>query len=132
MRILICGSRKWSDADAIAHEFDLTPPDEVVTGDAPGADALAWAEALSRGVTRFRFFANWSEFGRAAGPIRNQKMLDEGVDEVWAFSDDFYSPHSGTRDMCRRAYQAGIPATLFEHDGGRCWGHLLTESDFRD
>jgi hypothetical protein len=62
-----------------------------------------WADVF--GVP-FRIFpANWKKHGRAAGPMRNQQMLDEGKpDLVIAFPGG-----SGTADMVRRAKAAGVP-----------------------
>lgn len=54
------------------------------------------------------FPANWSQYGHAAGPIRNQKMLDQNPDLVIAFHFDL--EHSkGTKDMINRAKKACIP-----------------------
>src|SRR5262249_16770583 len=45
----------------------------------------------------------WDELGKKAGPLRNQRMLDEGKpDLVVAFPGG-----GGTKDMVRRAVQAG-------------------------
>jgi DNA-binding MurR/RpiR family transcriptional regulator len=55
--------------------------------------------------------ADWEAYGKAAGPIRNQRMLDEGKpDLVIAFSD--LPTTSGTYDMIKRAKAAGIPVYL--------------------
>ena len=48
--------------------------------------------------------ADWQKHGRAAGPIRNQQMLDEGKpDLVVAFDGG-----RGTADMIARAEKAGV------------------------
>jgi len=54
----------------------------ILSGCAPGADTLGieWAEA--KGIQVARFPADWNTHGRAAGPIRNQQMLDEGKPEL--------------------------------------------------
>ena len=50
------------------------------------------------------FPAEWDKYGVSAGPIRNQKMIDEGKpDLVFAFPGG-----RGTTDMIRRAAVAGI------------------------
>lgn len=50
------------------------------------------------------FRANSRKHGRAAGPIRNQQMLDEGKPHlVVAFPGG-----TGTADMVRRAQAAGV------------------------
>ena len=48
--------------------------------------------------------AQWDVYGRRAGPIRNQEMIDEGKpDGVVAFPGG-----KGTADMVRRAEAAGL------------------------
>ncbi len=50
MHVLICGSRSWTDAEAIRREVEALPPDAVVIhGAAPGADirSTSWGPALS-------------------------------------------------------------------------------------
>lgn len=56
-----------------------------------------------------QFPADWSRHGKAAGPIRNQQMLDEGKpDIVVAITDKPLEESRGTADMVRRAQAAGI------------------------
>ncbi len=50
------------------------------------------------------FHAEWMKYGKAAGPIRNARMLAEGKpDLVVAFPGG-----RGTADMLRRVREAGI------------------------
>ena len=54
---------------------------------------------------------------RAAGPIRNQRMLVEGKpDLVIAFHDDLESSR-GTKDMIKRSLKAGIRVWHYSHTG---------------
>ena len=72
----------------------------VIHGGARGADDLArqWGE-ISVGIEGVEFRADWTAHGKAAGMIRNQRMLDEGrPDLVVAFPGG-----RGTADMVRRA-----------------------------
>lgn len=59
---------------------------------------------------------DWNRYGKAAGPIRNQQMLDEGKpDIVVAFSDTLVKPNgkpTGTGDMVIRAKKADLPVIL--------------------
>jgi len=56
--------------------------------------------------------AKWSKHGRAAGPIRNQEMIDEcKPDLVVAFPGG-----RGTADMVRRAKAAGIRVIEVQHN----------------
>ncbi len=82
------------------------PDDEdvtFVTGMAYGADQLPlYWEHLSN-VTVEKYPAKWDEHGRGAGHIRNQQMLDTGIDLVIAFKGGV-----GTADMVRRAKKANV------------------------
>lgn len=116
-RILICGDRDWTDAPLITAAISgLAPGTVVIHGAAPGADSMAGcAAALQEGLTVLTFPARWSTEGRAAGILRNQRMLEEGrPTEVWAFHDDL-AHSTGTRDMVRRATEAGLPVQVFQH-----------------
>jgi hypothetical protein len=108
MRVLVCGGRGYADRDWLFRELDglklARGITVVISGCAPGADTLGieWAEL--RNIEIARFPADWQKHGRAAGPIRNQQMLDEGrPDLVIAFPGG-----RGTADMVRRATKAGI------------------------
>src|SRR5690606_25211324 len=80
------------------------PISVLIHGAARGADSIAGQWAASRGVEALSFPANWTRDGKAAGPIRNQRMLDEGQpDVVIAFPGG-----GGTADMVRRAKAAGV------------------------
>jgi len=118
MRVIICGSRNWKEED-ILPEFRIetyikTLPSNavIVLGDAPGADKTADRIARERGHTVIEFKANWDLYGDAAGPIRNQEMLDFGVDRVAAFHEDIVNS-KGTKDMLDRARKAMIPTVMF-------------------
>jgi hypothetical protein len=65
------------------------------------------------GIPVLSFPADWARFGRAAGPIRNQRMLDEGKPTlVLAFHNNIVES-KGTKDMVKRARKAGIRVRLF-------------------
>lgn len=118
MRILVTGSRDWSDGPAVyqaidqyAYEIGPTEQLTIVHGDCPtGADRIAkqWAlEHDSRGVYEEPHPALWDIDGYPqAGPMRNQRMVDLGADICLAFPLD---GSRGTRDCMRRAKAAGIP-----------------------
>ena len=109
-RVLVCGGRNYDDHERLFDELDSlgTPPHHHVTvlihGGALGADHWANVWAYERGVSRVAYRADWKRYGKAAGPIRNQQMIDEGKpDLVIAFPGGF-----GTANMIRRAEAAGI------------------------
>lgn len=80
----------------------------VIHGHCPdGADKIADEIAKSElglvvGETLLRMPAEWRRYGKAAGPIRNQRMLNElHPTIVYAFRAGKKS--SGTDDMIKRA-----------------------------
>jgi YspA, cpYpsA-related SLOG family len=114
MRLLVCGSRTFSDGsylydilDEVSIKYDI---DVLIHGDAKGADTLAkeWAETV--GLDKIEAYpADWDKHGRAAGPIRNKQMLDEGKpDLVVAFIDKPLDQSRGTKNMVEIAKKAGI------------------------
>jgi hypothetical protein len=121
--VLVCGSRTWGDCWPIqvllaGLKDDIARNGEAICilhGDARGADAEADVWARYNGFRVIRYPAKWDEHGKAAGPIRNQEMLDHGFPEhVIAFCDDLENS-KGTADMVRRAKKAGIPTYVVSH-----------------
>jgi YspA, cpYpsA-related SLOG family len=118
-RILVCGSRTWSDIEAIRTVLDTRPDTGVVLihGGARGADRLAGQYAAERGWPVESYPADWNRHGKAAGFIRNQRMIDEGRStEVVAFTDKPLHESRGTADMVRRSRRSGIPVFVAEWD----------------
>ena len=115
MRLLVCGDRNWWDALTIRTELFSRMPSVVIEGEARGADTIAREEAESLGIPVEKYPADWEKHGRAAGPIRNKQMIDEGKpDFVLAFHDD-YENSRGTRNMVSQAQDRGIPTTVWHH-----------------
>lgn len=109
MRVLVCGGREYADhahvRDVLCEIDAKTPILCIIHGGAPGADSLGqwWADGAGCRVEVYP--AAWQTHGKAAGPLRNQRMVDEGKpDLVVAFPGG-----RGTADMVRRAEKAGIP-----------------------
>lgn len=107
MRVLVCGGRDFRNSPMMARvlgEVGTHRISVVIHGGAPGADTMAGSWASAFGVRCETYDADWS-LGPKAGPIRNQRMIDEGKpDLVVAFPGG-----KGTADMVRRAKKAGIP-----------------------
>lgn len=108
MRVLVCGGRdfrNWPRLDAALRDLLVDQPDQaIIQGGAKGADCLAAAWGFWKSVPVEEYAAEWEIYGKKAGGIRNQKMLDEGrPDVVLAFPGG-----KGTADMVKRAELAGI------------------------
>ena len=119
MRVLVCGSRTFLDAqiiyDVLGGHRQAWSPIVIMHGGARGADEIAarWADANH--VVAEAFPADWANHGKGAGPIRNQKMLDQGKpDRVLAFIDKPLEDSRGSADMARRARAAGIPTYVVQ------------------
>ena len=109
MRVLVCGGRDYADHGTIWRTMDgireRTSFSTLIEGGATGADMWCrkWAKC-QHGMEIETHLADWRKHGRAAGPLRNQRMLDEGrPDLVVAFPGG-----RGTADMVCRARAAGI------------------------
>jgi hypothetical protein len=111
MRILVCGSRHFNDLDQMEEVMfqNFYPGDILIHGDAKGADRLAERTAQPYVIVE-RYPAKWKEYGKRAGPIRNQQMLEEGKPDLVIA---FLAPNSkGTKDMVARAEKAGVPVKV--------------------
>lgn len=84
MRIVIAGSRDhdylykrlvFNSLDKLAGNNRIT---EVISGAGTGVDTYAIEWAQKRGIEYQTFEAQWGKLGKAAGPIRNVQMLNEG------------------------------------------------------
>lgn len=80
MKIIIAGSRSFNDYEyfkaCIATFNKYRTITEVVSGGAKGADALGERYADENGIPVKKFEADWSAYGKRAGPIRNRAMAE--------------------------------------------------------
>jgi len=123
LRLLVCGSREWTDRDLLAVTVDQAvtehgrgrPGVVLIHGGARGADRLAGQLARARGWELEVYPAEWDRDGRSAGVRRNHRMLQTGRPElVLAFTDDLAASR-GTADMVCRARRAGLPVLVVGH-----------------
>lgn len=116
MRVLVTGSRHWTDRRAIEEAFAAFAPTLVITGAAGGADRLADRIAEVRGINRCIWPANWAGYGKGGGPVRNRLMFDEmGPDLVLAFP---LTGSVGTRHMISYARSKGCRVLVWGEDFG--------------
>ena len=110
MRVLVCGSRDWTDETRIFQRLSLLPfGTEIISGAASGADSLAAMVAQTLGFTVREFPADWNRHGRSAGYIRNNEMLNEDPDLVIAFWD---GQSRGTAHTIYEAHNRAIPVEV--------------------
>ena len=122
-RILVCGGRDFNNKILLHDVLDhicldrgwVLQPDDygnylpdvvIIEGGAKGADRLAFDWAITNWCTVQTYKADWEAHKKAAGPIRNEKMLKEGKpDLVVAFPTE---KSKGTWHMVDIAKKAGV------------------------
>lgn len=120
-RILVTGSRDWTDRDTIGDALliawlDLGKPEDAVL--VQGECHLGGADEIAAQIWRRFGFpveghpAEMGPDGHVLGPKRNAHMVSLGADVCLAFP----LPSSrGTRNCMELAAAAGIPVRVFEH-----------------
>ena len=100
----IAAALDWNSTDDI--DTWLPPPRTVIiTGGCPtGADNIATDWAVVHWVKFETYSVDWDQHGRAAGPIRNQEMINTGKPDC-ALG---FPGGRGTADMKRRVLVAKI------------------------
>lgn len=129
-RILVCGGRDFNNYSLVRDTLDnyckdngfIYGPDiidytdgtepfehwipkcHIIQGGARGADSLAGKWAVENHQEMTMYFADWEQYGKSAGYVRNRQMLVEGnPDVVIAFPGG-----KGTKNMIDIARKAGV------------------------
>lgn len=129
-RLLVTGSRDWSDYDVVRAEIGQVVTERlaetgdpftriiVVHGGAKGADLLAAKAAREFRLGQEPHPADWQKFGRRGGYVRNELMVSLGADLCLVFATHCAraacqgrAPHitHGTAHCSGLAREAGIP-----------------------
>lgn len=120
--MIVAGGRDFDDSemmcDALARFPDILIS-EFVNGMADGADQMAREHARRRGRKVHPFpctQADWTKHGKAAGPMRNEKMAifanEKGRGVLMAFWDG-KSP--GTKSMIHLALKHGLEVHVYKY-----------------
>lgn len=119
MKLIVTGSRDWVDSFQIRCALDIFTaykgyPNTLVHGDCPsGADFIADQIAMegndqySTSWNIVRYPADWDRYGRAAGPIRNELMIDENLDANYVLAFPL-GESRGTRHCMGYAQSKGL------------------------
>lgn len=116
MIILVTGSRDWADPQTVHDALTAKNPTAVIHGACPtGADWFAHEWCLARpDVLEDPHPADWNQFGKRAGYLRNAEMVGLKPDLVLAFRRN---NSRGTNMTITLATKAGIPVEIFEETG---------------
>ena len=126
MKVLVCGDRHWRDWNMVYKVLDeLYYAHDglvVIEGGARGADTMAGNWTMDRkrrgwAVELEVYEANWAEHHRAAGPIRNKKMLVDGKPDLVVAFHDALEESKGTKNMVEISRKAGVEVLLVQHPG---------------
>lgn len=106
MIVGVTGGRDYTDLDHVYEVIaELNPiPELIAHGDARGLDLMVKFVCKELNISTKEFPANWKIYNKASGPIRNQEMIDFGLDLLLVFPGG-----KGTKDMTNRAIKAKIP-----------------------
>lgn len=117
MRTIIAGTRTATERHTFIGIMScpwLENVTVVLSGMAPGADTHGATEARRHGFTVEEYPADWKTHGKAAGPIRNQQMVDR-ADALIAVWD---GKSSGTADVIAKAKARGLKVHVFNYMTG--------------
>ena len=119
-RIIIAGGRDFDDYEYMSTKLSDLFKDQnvfnnkvikVISGMAKGADTLGIQYADEHKITKILFPANWKEYPRIAGFLRNYDMLSIATHLI-AFWD---GKSNGTKHMIEIAQMKGVPVWIFEY-----------------
>lgn len=112
MKLAIVGCRDYNDYDLFRAKCDeflsSHSVDEIISGGATGADAMAERYAAEHNIKTTIFKADWGRFGKRAGPLRNREIV-HAADHVLAFWD---LRSAGTRSTILIAREVGKPVDI--------------------
>jgi len=115
-RVLITGSREWNNISLIKSElnklFDNWGTEVIlISGHCPkGADAICENIGKELGWTLEIHPADWAQYGKPAGFIRNKNMVDLGADICLAF---IRNGSRGASSTAKLAEEANIKTLRF-------------------
>lgn len=113
-RVLCFGGRAYVDAKMVDQCLSQLPrilsgaPFAIIHGGARGADTLCGAWGRARGIPVACIDANWDFYGKKAGSLRNQWMLEFFL-PTYAVG---FPGGPGTRDMRLRLDNAKVPCWM--------------------
>ena len=116
--LIVAGGRNFDDYSLLSRKIEhllskkiQTHTVGIVSGGCRGADRMAERWAKKNRVDLYKVDANWCEYGRAAGPLRNEQMAVIG-DALLAFWD---GKSKGTKNMIETMQKAGKPVRIVRY-----------------
>ena len=117
-KLIIAGGRDFRDFNILCDKCDRllahkrnTHNIVIVSGTARGADQLGERYAVEKGFPILRFPADWLQYGKAAGSIRNRHMT-ESANALVAF---WNGKSAGTRNMIYLARKYNLQVRIVNY-----------------
>ena len=115
-RLIVNGSRTFDDYALLEKKLDAIISDledvEIVSGHARGADSLGERYAKEHGIPCKVMPAEWKKYGKAAGIIRNQQMIDYAKEEIPLLVTFWDGKSHGTKHTIEKAMKDGIQVVI--------------------
>ena len=115
MKIIVAGSRTFTDynmtRDILNNISEFNMITTIISGQARGADTQGEMWAASYKIPVKKYPANWTDYGKRAGYIRNEQMAKEG-DMLIAFWD---GKSKGTKHMLDTMRKMDKPSIVMEY-----------------
>lgn len=107
-RLLLSGSRHWSDIRTVRLILQELRPDFLILGCARGLDRIGYQMAILLAIPHQVCYADWLHLGTYAGHKRNADMLACGPDRALLFHTNL-AASTGTANMRDQLEGRGIP-----------------------
>ncbi len=110
MIYLVVGSRSFNNyellTDCLNKKQDIS---HIISGGASGADTLAYQYSKEYKIPMTIYWADWDKYGKSAGMIRNNKMLEVIKHKNGKIIAFFDGSSKGTSHTIAQAEKQNIP-----------------------
>lgn len=121
MKLIVAGPRYYTDFEFVRRKLDLllsktdpvADPIEIVSGKARGIDKLGERYAELKGYPIMPFPADWKQYGKPAGHIRNLQMAMYATHAA-VFWD---GRSKGSKSMIDKAIEKGLVVRIVKLPG---------------
>lgn len=106
IKVCVTGGRDFIDKEFIKKVLDRIKRNDIILahGGAKGVDSLCEEYALTRGWKVVKYKADWKQYKKAAGTIRNSYMLHDFKPNVLIA----FPGGKGTQDCINKAFNLNI------------------------
>lgn len=116
MKLIVAGGRYFNDYTLLMYRLDyflseVKEPIEIVSGKAQGADTLGERYARENSYPVKEFYAQWNQYGKRAGYLRNKDMAEYATHCVCFWDGE----SKGTEHMIQLAKEYNLPIRVIRY-----------------